>query len=99
MEETAPALAIPPAAEAAQLEETVSALGTALAKKNSPELSIASVRVEEAATLLIIALAEVDAQASALACTTPAETSVFAITFSMEEPDTPRHNGKGCIRL
>ncbi len=37
--------------------------------------------------MLIIALAEDDDQASALACTSQAETSVFAITLSVEEPD------------
>ena len=90
MEETAPALAITLAAEAAaalaHLEESASALNTALAKKNTTGLAI--LRVNRAATVLITALAEDDDQASVLACTTQAETSVFAITLSAQEPDT-----------
>ncbi len=89
-EETAPALAITLAAEAAaalaHLEVSAPALNTALAKKKNTGLAI--LRVERAATVLIIALAEDNDKASALAFTTQAETSVFAITLLVEEPDT-----------
>ncbi len=89
MEEPAPALAITPAAKAAaalaHLEETASALDTELAKKNTTGLAILC--VEGATTVLIIVLAYDNDQAS-LACTTQAETSVFAIILSVEEPDT-----------